>query len=137
MPARTMAAAAVTSQTDRRLGPADRPVINVSWNDAQAYVKWLSKKTGKDYRLLSEAEREYVARAGTRNRRSGGVRRLPRSKRITMAIPPIMVAGKGEYRQKTLPVKSFQPNPWGLYQVHGNVYDWVEDCWHDNYNGAS
>jgi formylglycine-generating enzyme required for sulfatase activity len=43
---------------------------------------------------------------------------------------------KGEYRQKTLPVDSFEPNPWGLYQVHGNIYEWVEDCWHPNYEGA-
>jgi formylglycine-generating enzyme required for sulfatase activity len=110
-------------------------VINVSWDDAKAYVAWLSRKTGKAYRLLSEAEREYVTRAGTTTPfwwgASMSVTQANGDGRTPYAGGPI-----GEYRQKTVPVDSFQPNPWGLYQVHGNVYDWVEDCWHNNYAGA-
>lgn len=100
------------------------PIVGVSWNDAKAYVAWLSKKTGKSYRLLSEAEREYVARAGTSTPYWWG-----------SSIEPELANYSGE-AGKTLPVKSFKPNPWGLYQVHGNVYDWVEDCWHRTYSGA-
>jgi formylglycine-generating enzyme required for sulfatase activity len=99
----------------------------VSWNDAKAYVAWLSKTTGKPYRLLSEAEREYVTRAGTTTAFWWG---------------PYITAEqanqdeKGQYRQLTLPVDSLTPNPWGLYQVHGNAWEWFEDCYHDNYTGA-
>jgi formylglycine-generating enzyme required for sulfatase activity len=111
---------------DEGWGRGDRPVINVSWNDAKAYVAWLSRKTGKAYRLLSEAEREYVTRAGTETPYWWG----------STITPEQASYAAGESRQKTVPVKSFKPNPWGLYQVHGNVYEWVEDCWNDGYNGA-
>ena len=95
-------------------------------------MAWLSRKTGKTYRLLSEAEREYVARAGTTTPFWWG---------STISTSQANYDGnytygggpKGEYRQKTVPVDSFQPNPWGLYQVHGNVWEWVEDCWNDSY----
>jgi formylglycine-generating enzyme required for sulfatase activity len=120
---------------DSGWGRDDRPVINVSWSYAKTYVAWLSQKTGKEYRLLSEAEWEYAARAGTTTPFWWG-----------QSISTEMAnyngnytyggSAKGEYRQKTVPVKSFKPNPWGLYQVHGNVYDWVEDCWHDSYQNA-
>ena len=120
---------------DQGWGRGDRPVINVSWDDAKAYVAWLSKKTGKSYRLLSEAEREYVARAGTATPFWWGSSITPEQANYNGNY--VYAGGqKGEYRSKTLPVKSFKPNPWGLYQVHGNVYDWVEDCYHDSYNGA-
>ena len=120
---------------DRGWGRADRPAINVSWNDAKTYVAWLNKKTGKDYRLLTESEREYVTRAGTTTPFWWGSSITPEQANYDGSYT---YAGgrKGEYRQKTVPVKSFQPNPWGLYQVHGNVWEWVEDCWSDNYNGA-
>ena len=120
---------------DQGWGRGDRPVINVSWDDAKAYVAWLSKKTGKSYRLLSEAEREYVARAGTATPFWWGSSITPEQANYNGNY--VYAGGqKGEYRSKTLPVKSFKPNPWGLYQVHGNVYDWVEDCYHDRYDGA-
>jgi formylglycine-generating enzyme required for sulfatase activity len=112
---------------DAGWGRQDRPVINVRWDDAKAYTAWLSKKTGKAYRLLSEAEREYVTRAGTATLYWFGGK---------VTIFQARHDGGGENGQKTAPVKSFDPNPWGLYQVHGNVWEWVEDCWHDNYEGA-
>jgi formylglycine-generating enzyme required for sulfatase activity len=116
-------------------GRGRQPVINVSWEDAKGYVAWLARKTGKTYRLLSEAEREYVTRAGTTTPFWWGP-----SMSVTQANgdgrTPYADGPTGEYRQKTVPVDSFAPNPWGLYQVHGNVYDWVEDCWHNNYAGA-
>ena len=108
----------------------------MSWDDAKAYVKWLSKKTGKDYRLLSEAEREYVARAGTTTPFWWGSSITPEQANYDGNYTYTGRRPKGEYRQKTLPVKSFQPNPWGLYQVHGNVWEWVEDCWNENYHDA-
>ena len=120
---------------DEGWGYGRRPVINVSWVDAKAYVSWLSNKTGKEYRLLSEAEREYVARAGTTTPFWWG---------SSISTDQANYNGNyafgggptGEYRKQTVPVDSFQANPWGLYQVHGNLWEWVEDCWHDDYNGA-
>jgi formylglycine-generating enzyme required for sulfatase activity len=115
-------------------GRERRPVINVSWDDAQSYIVWLSRKTGKPYRLLSEAEREYVTRAGTTTPFWWGAR-IATSQANYNGVP---YGGgvNGEYRGLTLPVDSFEPNPWGLYQVHGNVYEWMQDCGHDNYQGA-
>ena len=121
---------------DEGWGRDDRPVINVSWDDTLSYVRWLSKKTGKEYRLLSEAEREYVTRAGTKTPFWWGSAITPEQANYNGSVDPYKGGGaKGEYRQKTLPVKSFKPNPWGLYQVHGNVWEWAEDCWNDNYEG--
>jgi formylglycine-generating enzyme required for sulfatase activity len=104
---------------DQGWGRGRRPVISVSWDDAKAYVAWLSRRTGRTYRLLSEAEREYVARAGTTTPFWWGT---------SISTGQANYDGnytyggrKGEYRQRTLPVDSFQQNPFGLYQVHGNV----------------
>ncbi len=117
------------------------PVVCVNWNDAKAYVAWLSRKTGKNYRLLSEAEREYVARAGTKTAFWWGpsitLAQANYSGDYSSSSYPYEGDGQiGEHLQKTAPVKSFQPNPWGLYQVHGNIWEWVEDCWNETYNGA-
>ena len=112
------------------------PAVCVSWNDAKAYTAWLSKKTGKTYRLLSEAEREYVARAGTATPFWWGSSITPDQANYNGNAVYKGGGEKGEYRKKTVPVKTFQPNPWGFYQVHGNVGEWVEDCWNDNYRGA-
>ncbi len=123
--------------SDSGWGRGDRPVINVNWNEAKDYIDWLSKKTGKEYRLLSEAEREYAARAGTTTPFWWGRSITPALANYNGSAEPYQGGGsKGEYQKKTLPVKSFKPNPWGLYQVHGNVWEWAEDCWNDNYNGA-
>jgi formylglycine-generating enzyme required for sulfatase activity len=120
---------------DKGWGRGRQPVINVSWDRAKAYVTWLSGKTGKTYRLLTEAEREYVTRAGTTTPFWWGAA-ISTSQANYDGNYTYGSGSKGEYRAKTLPVDSFQPNPWGLYQVHGNVYDWVEDCYHYTYAGA-
>ncbi len=100
-------------------------------------MKWLGGKTGKTYRLLSEAEFEYAARAGTATPFWWGASISPDQANYDGSVAPYEGGGKkGEYRQKTLPVKSFKPNPWGLYQVHGNVYSWTEDCYAKSYEGA-
>jgi len=121
--------------SDQGWGRGRRPVINVSWDDAQVYVKWLSRKTGKAYRLLSEAEREYVAPAGTDTPFWWGATITPSQANYDGNFT-YNNGSTGQYRMQTLPVDSFAPNPWGLYQVHGNVWDWTEDCWNANYNGA-
>lgn len=114
------------SPSDRGWGRGRMPVINVTWSDAKAYVAWLSQKTGKPYRLLSEAEREYITRAGTTTPFWWG---------SEISTDKANYYGKtgngsdGAYRQKTVPVDSFSPNPWGFYQVHGNVWEWTEDCY--------
>jgi formylglycine-generating enzyme required for sulfatase activity len=121
---------------DAGWGRGDMPVINVSWNDAKAYTAWLSRQTGKSYRLLSESEREYVTRAGTLTPFWWGSAITPEQANYNSKYAYTSNGQKGEYRARTMPVWSFMPNPWGLYQVHGNVWEWVEDCWHENYNGA-
>jgi formylglycine-generating enzyme required for sulfatase activity len=122
--------------SDRGWGRERRPVINVSWHDAKEYAAWLSRKTGKTYRLLSEAEREYVTRAGTTTPFWWGSSISTSQANYDGSYYTYGGSAKGEFRQKTLPVDSFQPNPWGLYQVHGNVWNWVEDCWNKSYQSA-
>jgi formylglycine-generating enzyme required for sulfatase activity len=120
---------------DEGWGRGRRPVINVSWNDANAYVAWISAKTGKSYRLMNEAEREYATRAGTTTAFWWG----PAISLRQANYNGTYIYGDGatgEYRKRTLPVDAFQPNRWGLYQVHGNVWEWTQDCWHVNYAGA-
>ena len=111
---------------DEGWGSGRRPVINVSWEDAQAYVEWLSKETGQPYRLLSEAEWEYACRAGTTTHYSWG-------DEIKLENANY---GKKVGKNKTTEVGSYPPNRWGLHDTHGNVCEWVEDCWNDGYEGA-
>ena len=113
----------------------DHPVVCVSWNDAKAYAQWVSQTTGKTYRLLSEAEREYVARAGNSTAFWWG-KTINTEQANYDGNYSYNGSSKGKYRKPTMPVNSFKPNPFGLYNVHGNVWEWVEDVWHDNYNGA-
>ena len=111
----------------------DFPAGFVSWNSAKQYAQWLSEKTGRTYRLLSESEWEYAARAGTTTTYSfmtntgygiDDTRTVSDSDDLVWrGSPPIAVG-------------TYQPNRWGLYDVHGNAQEWVEDCWHGNYNGA-
>jgi formylglycine-generating enzyme required for sulfatase activity len=117
-------------------GHGRQPVIWVSWDNAKAYVAWLSRKTGKAYRLLSEAEREYLTRAGTTTPFWWGSSISTRQANYNGHYTYGGGGAEGESRQRTVAVDSFQPNPWSLYQVHGNVWEWTEDCYHENYNGA-
>ena len=113
----------------------DHPVVCVSWRDAQSYVRWLSGKTGKAYRLPSEAEWEYAARAGTTGPFHTGGTIL--SDRANYDGRFVYGGGRrGVYRKKTVPVGSFGSNGFGLHDVHGNVFEWVEDCWNGSYAGA-
>jgi formylglycine-generating enzyme required for sulfatase activity len=127
---------------DEDWGRGRRPVINVSWDDAKAYVAWLSQMTGKPYRLLSEAEREYVTRAGTNTPFWWGSSITTKQANYDATDgsqkndPQHRYLKEGAKSDRTVPVDSFDPNPWGLYQVHGNVDEYVEDCWHESYARA-
>jgi formylglycine-generating enzyme required for sulfatase activity len=121
--------------SDQGWGRETRPVINVSWQDAQSYVAWLSRKMGTNCRLPSEAEWEYAARGGT-------------TTEYALPAPDGSddIAGKGFANCfycssegvviKTTPVTNFPANAWGMHDMHGNVYEWVEDCAHATYAGA-
>ena len=113
-------------------GRRDRPVINVSWDDAKAYIRWLCEKTNKVYRLPSEAEWEYAARATTDGPFSFEGK-ITTNKANYDGNYSYEGSSKGEYHQQTLPVRSFEPNMFGLYQIHGNVWEWCEDNWHYSY----
>jgi formylglycine-generating enzyme required for sulfatase activity len=114
---------------DEGWGRGRRPVINVSWTDAQYYLGWLSRMTGKHYRLLTEAEWEYVARAGTTTPYYWG-------DEIGKGNATCNGCGSQWDNKQTSPVGSFKPNAFGLYDMAGNVWQWVEDCYHPNYDGA-
>ncbi len=116
---------------DEGWGRGNRPVINISWENAQSYVNWISRKTGKPYRLLSESEWEYAARAGTATRFSHGDVLSPSNANYNGSVDG---SGPSDVnRQSTIPVGSFPPNGFGLHDMHGNVSEWVEDCWRDEY----
>jgi formylglycine-generating enzyme required for sulfatase activity len=108
-------------------GRGRQPVINITWDDAKQYVKWLSRVTGRNYRLLTEAEWEYVARAGTTTLYSFGNDESPLERYAWYA---------GNSNDRTHPVGQKRPNPFGLHDMYGNVWEWVEDCYHDDYRGA-
>jgi formylglycine-generating enzyme required for sulfatase activity len=139
------------------------PAVCISWKDACAYAKWLAAITGKTYRLLSEAEREYVTRAGTTTPYWWGdeaspaqanfdtraeARSADRNRSIRLSSLKRRPAGDGDVagragaakgpspRGAPRSVDSYLPNPWGLFNVHGNVAEWVEDCWNANHMGA-
>ena len=110
-------------------GKDDAPVTNVSWSDARQYVAWLAQTTGKQYRLPSEAEWEYAARGGTQTRYWWGDQfqaGMVNCKNCS-DIPAVDQPAK---------VGSLKPNPFGLFDMGGSVDQWVEDCWHKNYQGA-
>jgi formylglycine-generating enzyme required for sulfatase activity len=122
-----VAAGACEPARDSTWGRGDRPVINVIWDDAKQYVAWLSRVTGNEYRLLSEAEWEYAARAGSQTRFSFG-------------DDDAQLGRYAWYRdnsdRKTQPVSEKAANAFGLHDMHGNVFEWVEDLWHPTYEGA-
>ncbi len=117
---------------DKGWGRGDFPVTNVNWNDANAYVTWLSKYTGRRYRLLSEAEWEFAARGGSETLYPNGDdwRKACEIGNIgsTVCI--------GKLKPGPAPVGSFPANGFGVHDTVGNVNEWVEDCWHENYEGA-
>ena len=113
--------------SDKGWGRGRRPVIHISWDDAIAYTQWLCTETGKRYRLPSEAEWEYACRAGTETRWSFGDEEIELD---------LYAWHSGNADGQTHPVGEKQPNPWGLHDVHGNIWEWVQDCWHENYEGA-
>lgn len=123
------------SNGSQSAGNADRPVVKVSWADAQAYAGWLSTKTGKVYRLPSEAEWEYAARAGTTTPFFFG--HTITSEQANYNGNYAYNGGPtGRYLGHNAPVGAYPANAFGLHDLHGNVWEWVEDCWHDDYNGA-
>lgn len=113
---------------DHKWGRGRRPVINISWLEAVGYVEWLSRKTGKAYRLPTEAEWEYVARAGTATEYWWGDDPGQGRANCRNCGPDVS--------HQSVPVGSFAPNPLGLFDVHGNVWEWVQDCWHPTHEGA-
>ena len=118
----------------------NRPVESVSWNDAVTFCQRLSQKTGKNYRLPSEAEWEYACRAGTTTPFYFGESITPDLVNyygnLTYASAPKASAPKGQYREQTTDVGSFPPNAFGLYDMHGNVWEWCLDDYIDSYNNA-
>ena len=115
---------------DSGWGRGGRPVINVSWEGATAYAAWLSAETGEAYRLPSGSEWEYAARAGSTTRYSWG-NDIGRNRANCTGC-----GGRWDDANRTAPAGSFAANGWGLHDMHGNVWEWVADCWHENYARA-
>ena len=113
---------------DHNWGRGRRPVININFSDAEDFVRWLSRKTGHAYRLPTEAEWEYAARGGTSTVYSWGDEVGTDNANCRTCAPTIS--------HQTFPVGSYKPNPFGLFEVHGNVWEWVQDCWHPSHKGA-
>lgn len=106
-----------------------RPATNLSWNDAEQYVQWLRKKTGKPYRLPSEAEWEYAAAAGRRTP-------YPWGEQAGTGQADCRGCGGSYDEHRPADIGSFAPNAWGLHDMLGGVAEWVEDCWHLSYQAA-
>ncbi|MGB0128227.1 MAG: SUMF1/EgtB/PvdO family nonheme iron enzyme [Rhodocyclaceae bacterium] len=115
---------------DQRWGRGGRPVVNVTWDDAQAYCTWLTEQTGRTYRLPSEAEWEYACRAGTTTAFHTGDSLNRRLAKYTDGLWGPFSSGETE------PVGSYPANGFGLRDMHGNVMEWCQDAWHANYEGA-
>ena len=114
---------------DESWGRGTRPVINVTWNEAQLFIEWLRNRTGKGYRLPSEAEWEYAARAGTTTVYSWG-------DDLGKGNANCAKCGSTWDGNQTAPTGSFKANPFGLWDMHGNVMEWTQDCDHYDYEGA-
>lgn len=116
-------------------GRGRQPVYGLDWNEAQTYVSWLSKKSGRDYRLPSESEWEYATRAGTTGRFNTGDC-ITADQANFSGEDPAQGCPAGVYLREVVPVASYAPNMFGLYDTHGNVAEWVQDCWNWNYIDA-
>ncbi len=116
---------------DESWGRGNQPVMNVNWHDAKQYVAWLARKTGKNYRLLSEAEWEYAARAGTTTAFYWG-----NSEDDVCQYANVFKESEGCGTRRTSPVASKQPNAFGLFDMLGNLWEWVEDCFQDGIDGV-
>jgi formylglycine-generating enzyme required for sulfatase activity len=121
----------------------EHPVVCVSWDDAKAFAAWMSGRTGASYRLPSEAEWEYAARAGTASSRFWGNQVEPGcdyanigDRAMNRALPMGAVAACDDGHVYTAPVATYRPNGFGLYDMLGNAWEWTEDCWHPGYQGA-
>ena len=121
------------SPDDWAWGRGSRPVIDVSFWDARHYVQWLSRETGEEYRLLTQAEWEYIARAGTQTERYWGDDEADQCYYANGDEDDVACT---DGHERTAPVGSFRANAWGLYDVLGNVWEWTEDCWNHDYSGA-
>ncbi|RUS99362.1 hypothetical protein DSM106972_078040 [Dulcicalothrix desertica PCC 7102] len=125
----------ITGESPSKFSGIKRPVERVSWHDASNFCAKISQKTGKNYRLPSEAEWEYACRAGT-------VTPFHFGETITTELVnydsnyTYGSAPKGEYFQQTTRVGSYPANQFGLYDMHGNVWEWCQDYWHENYKGV-
>jgi formylglycine-generating enzyme required for sulfatase activity len=127
---------AVMDENPSRFQGDDRPVEYVSWNDCQAFLNRLNERVPRlDLTLPSEAQWEYACRAGTITPFSFGLNITHKQVNYNGEYP-YADGKKSFYRQQTVPVASLPPNPWGLYEMHGNVWEWTQDHWHDNYQGA-
>jgi formylglycine-generating enzyme required for sulfatase activity len=126
-----------TVPNDRGWGPGRyQPVIDVSWEDARAYAAWLAERTKRKYRLPTEAEWEYAARAGTEGRYWWCKKTEPNCDIETGRANCQGFGGEWDGKNRTAPVDAFEPNPWSLYNTAGNVWEWVQDCWHERYDDA-
>ena len=114
---------------DEGWGRGNRPVINLSWDDVQGFINWLNSKTGGNFRLPTEAEWEYAARAGSTTLYNWG-------NSIGHNRANCDGCGSRWDNDRTAPVGSFSANAWGLHDMHGNVWEWIHDCWNDSYVGV-
>ena len=119
------------------------PVTCVNWHDARAFSDWLNRSTGEKFRLPSEAEWEYAARAGSNSTRYMGENALAlcshanaADRRALKDYPGFAVNDCDDGYTRTAPVASYTASPWGLYDIYGNVWEWVEDCWQSSYRGT-
>ena len=117
-------------------GRGRMPVVNVDFANAEAYAAWLSKKTGHRYRLLSEAEWEYAARGGSKDAYASGPTLSAKDANFD-ASARTELNPKGPVRGRAVAVGAFSPNAFGLYDMHGNVWEWTRDCWNDEYGPSA
>ncbi len=139
-------ATGVTPQDPGFQQAGDHPVVCIDWQSAQAFCAWLSKKTGKQVALPTEAQREYACRAGTKTRFSFGnndselfkyANYCDKSNTIQLSRANVRDTAHSDGFDRTSPVGAFKPNPWGLYDMHGDVWEWCSDYYADRFAGTA